>query len=193
MNHFQRNALRDLAQSLKARAKQSAKKPPDLWTLPLCVKNEQEIIESFSSEFVDEHAVINEKIMGYLEARADFIPISSKIIIEVSMRNITARTLALLESLVKKELENKIFALMKRERRGLAASVLFVLAGLLMLSLVHISPIAKRYVFHELFVVMSWVLMWSGCESFFFDRPRARIKRMKLAQLCLAAWTAKRN
>jgi hypothetical protein len=193
MNYLQMGALRDLAKKLKARAKQSSKKPPDSCTLPLFLKNEQEIIAPFSSEFVDAHAVINEKIMDYLEARADCVPPGSKIIIAVSMRDITAKTLALMESLVKKELEEKIFKLMQREKRGLAVSVLFGLAGLLVLSLVHVSPIANRYVFHELFVVMSWVFVWSGCESFFFDRPRARIKLMKLARLYLAEWSAKRN
>jgi hypothetical protein len=193
MNYFQMSALRDLAKKLKARAKQCSKKPPVSCTLPLYLKNEQEIIEPFSSEFVDESAVISAKIMDYLESRADCVPPVSKIIIEVSMRDITQKTLALLEFLVKKELEDKIFALMKREKRGLAVSILFVLAGLLVLSLVHVSPIAKRYVFHELFVVMSWVFVWSGCESFFFARPRARIKHMKLARLYLAEWLAKLN
>ena len=190
---FQMSALRDLEKQLRGRAKQSAKKSPDSWTLPLYLKSEKEIIAPFSSECVDGHAVINEKIMDYLEARADCAPIGSKIIIEVSMREMSAKTFAALEALVKKELEEKIIKLVRREKRGMVISVLFGLAGLLVLSLVHVSPIAARYVFHELFVVMSWVFIWSSCESFFFDRPRARMKRMKLVRLRLAEWTAKKS
>lgn len=160
--------------------------------ISLFLKDEGDIIDSFSAAGISDTAVVNPGIIEYLESRVRSIHLKRRVTIEIEYGGKAPVDPFLPEKLIKKNLEASIMVSLRRNSGIMISSFALALAGIVILFFLNQIPyFTDHYAFHELFVIISWVFIWRFVELFFFERTKLRFRRMKQLQIYLAEYRIK--
>jgi hypothetical protein len=193
MNSFRADYHRLIKEIEKQKRILKRKADDEPESITLFIRDEDALIEPYSGG----DALINTAVIDYLESRVRDIPLKKRITIEIEYGGkIPGRIYSddpfLPEKLIKKNLEAAIMASLRRNARITARSLCMALVGIAILGLINRIPFFDgKYAFNELFVVISWVFLWNFVESFFFERIRFQLRRIRLLKIHLAEYRIK--
>ncbi|QQO10028.1 hypothetical protein [Breznakiella homolactica] len=144
---------------------------------------------SISGTAADENLRINNEIIEYLKREIEYIPIINNLSIEIEM---PPQKTEILKQLINKKLRREIDNLLKENKRKKRTAGILTFFGLAVFSIYTIVPYFRdRAALNELFVIMSWVLIWRAVELFFFERAGNNLKRRRLLQIYSADYKRK--
>ncbi|ULQ61088.1 hypothetical protein K7I13_07500 [Brucepastera parasyntrophica] len=97
----------------------------------------------------------------------------------------------IIKELINKNIKREIDNTLKENRRNKRAAGILTLLGMAVFSVSNIFPYFKdNRALNELFVIVTWVLVWRAVELFFFNRNSLKTRR--LVQIYTAEYKVKK-
>jgi uncharacterized membrane protein YpjA len=145
--------------------------------IQLSIPDETSLFDQYSNK-----TRINKDIITYLEQEIEYISPEKKVIIEMTIDSMKNGLLA--RELILAHLKRTFDNLSIKDRRYQGIALILTLAGMVVFSVPNIFQyVLGRYALKEVFVVVSWVLIWRAVEYFFFMRTELKLVRHRMLQL----------
>lgn len=136
------------------------------------------------------YRLLNPEMVNYIEEFTTGVPKKQGFTFRISAKSIDEQDKKRLETSIRRTYAERIAKINEELKRNLMNSIIFLAIGLIFLAGVIIANANQwSFTLSEVLDIISWVFVWESVDTFFMERYKKKVEKIKCVKLAVAEIT----